>query len=279
MSKHLDACVAVCIALLLGSCASQKMKMRVPPDPEITIDAGERRLFLVGDAGEDTGIFRANMRLLRERLRSSAIPATVIFLGDNAYPRGVPEKEDSALYQEAVHILQAQVDAVADLADDVIFIPGNHDWNKGRAGGLRAIRQQGALIDSTGKARLLPALGCPGPEVVELTPDVALFILDSQWWLQDWRTESEMHEGCEIRTRADLIVAFSELLKDYQGQRVIVAMHHPLYSSGAHSGYFTAREHIFPLTTLHSLRNFYLPLPILGSIHPLYRGNFGNVQD
>ena len=266
----------ILIALLLG-CAANRLEVELPTEPQIPLDEGEHRLFLVGDAGEYTGEFQVNMKLLRRRIESSSTPATVVYLGDNIYPVGLPNKGDSAEYKEAAHVLNAQMDAVFDVADEVIFIPGNHDWAKGHKGGLKAIRRQYKFIKESGKARMLPKKGCGGPEVVELTDKVAMIILDSQWWLQDWRTEQDINDDCDFRSRAEMIVAFSEILKDYQEQRVIVAMHHPLISSGPHGGYYTFKDHMFPLTNL--VDNLYIPLPVLGSIYPIFRSNIGNVQD
>src|SRR6185312_14784190 len=44
-----------------------------------------------------------------------------------------------------------------------------------------------------------------------------------------------------------------------------------------HGGYYTFKQHIFPLTTVRS--GLYIPLPVIGSIYSVSRGVFGNVQD
>ncbi len=264
--------------LMLG-CATGKQYVARPPEPSVPLDAGIGRLFLVGDAGEDNAAFARNAQLLRQCIHRSEIPATVVFLGDNVYPRGVPNKEDSSGYRWALQTLEAQEQAVAGLAKQTIFIPGNHDWNKGKAGGLKRIRRQGKLVNKSGVAEMLPRKGCAGPEVVELTKDVVMIIIDSQWWLQDWRAEGDINGGCNVTSRADLLDAFAQLLKDYQEKQVIVAMHHPMVSAGSHGGYFTVKDHLFPLTNIHGLKYCYLPLPIIGSIYPLYRSAIGDVED
>lgn len=281
MNRLLGVFSALVAMALFTSCASGKLIEAVPSDQTVATDVGEHRLFLVGDAGEDNGIFASNADLLRKRIKASSIPATVVYLGDNIYPNGIPNPEDSSEYRNAVSILNAQMKAVEGLTEQTIFIPGNHDWNKWKPGGLKSIRRQEKLIRNSGikKTELLPHKGCPGPEVVELTKDVALIIIDSQWWLQDWSTEPDINDDCNVRTRADFLTAFTETLKDYQEQQVIVALHHPLVSAGSHGGHFTFKDHLFPLTNIHGLRNFYLPLPILGSIYPVFRSNFGNIQD
>lgn len=54
-------------------------------------------------------------------------------------------------------------------------------------------------------------------------------------------------------------------------------MHHPLYTHGRHGGYFTLKQHIFPLTDVSP--GLYIPLPVIGSIYPVSRAWFGNIQD
>ena len=54
-------------------------------------------------------------------------------------------------------------------------------------------------------------------------------------------------------------------------------MHHPMRAYGPHNGGYGWKDHIFPFTSLSP--NLFIPLPLLGSIHPLYRTWFGSVQD
>ena len=54
---------------------------------------------------------------------------------------------------------------------------------------------------------------------------------------------------------------FESLIKKNRSKTTIVAIHHPLFTDGAHGGNFSAKQHISP--------NNRFPLPILGTI-----GNF-----
>ena len=56
-----------------------------------------------------------------------------------------------------------------------------------------------------------------------------------------------------------------------------MASHHPIHTKGMHGGVVTAKDHIFPLTKLSP--GLYIPLPIVGSLFPLYRQVFGSLQD
>ncbi|HEY0041226.1 MAG TPA: BamA/TamA family outer membrane protein, partial [Flavisolibacter sp.] len=60
-------------------------------------------------------------------------------------------------------------------------------------------------------------------------------------------------------------------------QLMLVVTHHPMYSFGVHGGDYTWKEHLFPLTAVNP--KLWIPLPVLGSIYPIARGVFGNLQD
>src|SRR5690606_13074865 len=77
----------------------------------------------------------------------------------------------------------------------------------------------------------------------------------------------------------DVMANFQDALKRNAHKKVIVASHHPSYTYGIHGGVFGIKDHLFPLTALKKTKNLYLPLPVLGSIYPLYRTWFGNIQD
>lgn len=244
--------------------------------PVLTRAQAEHTLFLIGDAGEPffdnpVGPF------LRDRITQTTNPSTVLFLGDNIYPRGMPPK-GSATRDEADSILTMQVEWVRGTEASAIFIPGNHDWKKGARDGLATLMRQQRFIDSLHDERItfLPRNGCPGPEVLELTDKVVLVIIDSQWPLHPWHEGVE--EGtCEAKSAADIVTALSDVYASYPDRRVILAAHHPVVTYGEHGGVFSLKDHIFPLTDANP--NLYIPLPVIGSLYPAYRAWFGNVQD
>jgi hypothetical protein len=50
-----------------------------------------------------------------------------------------------------------------------------------------------------------------------------------------------------------------------------------MFSAGTHGGHHTWIDHIFPLTLVRPY--LFIPLPIIGSIVPLYRKFYGHIQD
>ena len=68
-----------------------------------------------------------------------------------------------------------------------------------------------------------------------------------------------------------------ELLYKNRNKIIFLASHHPFQSYGTHGGYFSWKDHIFPLTAANE--NLYVPLPVVGSLYPLLRKTFTNPED
>ncbi|HEY6901067.1 MAG TPA: hypothetical protein VI233_10505, partial [Puia sp.] len=122
-----------------------------------------------------------------------------------------------------------------------------------------------------------PKDGCPGPVAVTVGDKVVLVAMDSQWWLQDDQDKPGVESGCDCKDSRSIINALRDIISSYPDKLIVLAMHHPLYTHGEHGGYYTIKQHIFPLTDLKP--GLWLPLPVIGSIYPIARGVFGNVQD
>lgn len=235
-------------------------------------------LYLIGDAGESWVASAPYSTTIQSQLTNNAhVPSAIVYLGDNVYPRGV-EEEDHKNRKEGEQTLKDQV-AITGERSDVYFIPGNHDWKKGKRNGLQQLGYQQKFIDSlrNPKIQFLPQNGCPGPVEVALSDQITLVIIDSQWWLHPWEKPEGETSTCEYKTKPEVIDAVADVLQRNQGKQVVIAAHHPLYTYGAHGGVSTLKDHIFPLTV--AKKGLYLPLPVVGSIYPIYRKVFGNIQD
>jgi hypothetical protein len=245
-----------------------------PPPPE----AIETTVFLIGDAGApDPGGDRVLTALAAQVGRAAGEPL-VVFLGDNVYPRGVPDS-GAPERAEAERRLAAQTAVLAGGAGRAraVFLSGNHDWNRGADDGWDRVRNQEQLLARLAPppaARWLPSGGCPGPAVLEVGARLRLVALDTQWWLHEGpRPESD----CPAGTTGAATAALRAALAQAGGRHVIVAGHHPLASGGVHGGHFSWRQHVFPLRELRSW--LWLPLPLVGSAYPLARMSGISPQD
>lgn len=240
----------------------------------------EFSLYLIGDAGEE-GPVRDKLKQALKKNYDATVPSVVIFLGDNIYPKGMP-LEGEKDREEAQQILESQIGMVESFRSEIIFVPGNHDWKKGKSEGLERILEQAKWIshlDSLDRRDIefFPQGGCPGPVEVPLSNNLVLAIIDSQWFLHPWDKPEGDDSPCDVKYPADMVVKLEDILERNKGKRIVVAAHHPIYTYGEHGGVFTVNNHLFPLLDLN--KKLYIPLPIVGSLYPLYRTIIGDIQD
>jgi hypothetical protein len=265
---------AVAFALLL--LAQAEARPAPPPTPEP--DDVAETLFLIGDAGQPAKGGEPVLMALRAQLEHAGGRATVVFLGDNLYPAGLPAPSHPER-AEMERRLDDQVDAVKDAAARVVFLPGNHDWAKGGADGWEAVRRQEARVEARGGPAVvhLPDDGCPGPAVVDTGDRLRLVALDTQWWLHSHGRPEHPTSTCAADSEEEVLAAFSGALAGAAGRDVVVVAHHPLVSSGPHGGKFGPKQHLFPLTELRG--GLWVPLPVIGSIYPVSRSLVRSPQD
>ncbi|SHK44714.1 Calcineurin-like phosphoesterase [Hymenobacter psychrotolerans DSM 18569] len=228
------------------------------------------RIALLGDPGAvATDGSDAVLRLLADWQQETQAAGTIILLGDNVYPTGLPAPGQPGRAAAELR-LNALLEALRPFKGNLILLSGNHDWNKGRPDGYEYLRRQEAYVaEHLPAAHYLPANGTPGPVAVQLAEGLLLLVLNTQWWVQQGdRPASDVKEPFR---------QLQQLLEANRHQRIVVAGHHPLYSNAVHGGKFTAKQHVFPLTTVH--KQAYLPLPFIGSLLPLYRKLVGAAED
>jgi hypothetical protein len=146
--------------------------------------------------------------------------------------------------------------------------------------GAEAIRGQQAYVErkTKGVIRFMPPNAEPGPVVLLENDRVQVIALDTQWWLHEggkpyypgsaFAQEAAGADPEEI-TMGLIADSLAGLLRGYDGPLTIILGHHPLETHGPHGGFFTWKDHIFPLTNIEAW--LWLPLPIVGSVYPLAR--------
>jgi len=242
-------------------------------------------LFLVGDTGELDDLQNKTNKVteaLKADISQVNGETSLVFLGDNIYPYGMPKKKNIEERQLAEDIIKAQLSCAKAHKGRTFFIPGNHDWNKHKQGGRKAIKRQEDYIESYFKkdghhVKFYPSNACGDPKVLKINKDLVYIFIDSQWWLHDWSKEKKMNQGCDLKSRGDLLKSMEEIFAEHKNDEIIVMMHHPIKSEGMHGGKFGIKQHLFPLTEWKN--NLWIPLPIIGSLHPIYRNLTGSKQD
>jgi len=208
--------------------------------------------YFIGDAGNSPiGSETETIQYFRSELSKASKNSTAIFLGDNIYPKGLPKK-DKAGRDFAEHQLNVQTKAVKDFKGKTIFIPGNHDWYSNGLQGLK--RQEEYIEEALGKNTFLPENGCP-IEKVNISDDIVLIIVDSEWYLTNWDKHPTMNDDCEIKTRTKFFDEFESEIKKARGKTTLVAVHHPMFTNGSHGGQYSFKSHMSPLPVLGTLKN------------------------
>ena len=211
--------------------------------------------YLIGDAGNaDETKSKKALELFKDRLSEASKNSTLLFLGDNIYPRGMPE-EGAGNRKLAEEKIDNQIALAEGFKGKTVFINGNHDWYNGYEG---VKRQADYVVAKLGdKKSFLPRKVC-GIERLKINDDVVLITVDSEWFLQNWNKHPNINEDCEIKTREDFFDELRSLITKNQNKVVVLAMHHPVYSNGPHGGYFSFQKHIFPYKNI--------PAPVLGTV-------------
>ena len=215
------------------------------------------------------------MMLLKNKLDGITGEGSLLVLGDIVYPHGLapPESKDHEAGKADIDMILKYIN---DFEGNVIFIPGNHDWDRGGIEGLeRVLYQQEYIMNAMGRDDVyLPLGGCPGPEEVHLADDIVVIVFDSEWWFNE-NEKPGPEDGCDFEVPADLFIQIEDIIRRNNGKKIIFACHHPLFSVGNHGGYFNASRNIFPLLDVQKW--MYIPLP--GFISTGYRKYLGHIQD
>lgn len=231
LTQILAFCSAV---MLLAGCSHTKYAYI---HPSLTASNGvwaipraekiQTRLVLVGDAGNHDGT-NGFLDCLRSYAAEVPTKTVVIFLGDNVYEKGLPQP-DKASYREATNRLSQQLRA-ADPAQEVIFIPGNHDWKSGADG----VKRQQLFVQAAGRT-FYPSNESYAPVVDNRFPKVRLVALDSE------QLERSTNSGAVDEAMKLLQAAVANA-----GERhVVVLAHHPLATHGIHGGFFDWKRWLF----------------------------------
>jgi len=262
---------------LLSSCATFDPKINEDYPQESLVFPSEKeldkRFFLIGDAGySQPGGSSKGLQAFKSFLDSSDTKNTyTVFLGDNIYPAGMPN-EEAPLRKQSEYRIDAQIDALEGYDGKILFIPGNHDWYDE---GIKGVEEQAEYIKERTKQDDVwaPTPGC-GLEIRDLSDDLTMIIIDSQWYLEDWDKNPTINDNCpEIKTREALFTEIETELKKDQNKNVIIALHHPMYTNGVHGGNYQLNRHLYPSQKK-------IPLPILGSLAMLIRTTGGvSIQD
>ncbi len=171
---------------------------------------------------------KSSQEVLNEIIRSSQSDenATLLIVGNITKDKGYPSK-GKAQEKTETYLKQHLLTPIDKFNGKVIITPGVNEWNKK---GHKSLDDMESFLQDNSKAKFWPNDGC-GIESKEINDDVALIMIDSQWYLENWDEYPYINNKCDIKTRDQFFAEFRDELKDNYGKTIIVAVHHPILSS------------------------------------------------
>lgn len=269
------------ILLLLVSCSPSQtfintddgdpLLLESPTDDDVVYQA-----FLIGDAGDPSlETQEPTLKLLQSTLEKSNKNSAAVFLGDNIYLNGLPDTThpERKFYEQRII---EQLKTVENYPGRIFFIPGNHDWDDGKKGGLEAVNRQERFVEEyLGQGNtFIPDNGFPGPvniklmdddEDPRLREDIRLIALDTQWWLHEYEKPYGDTGEYDLFDAGDVLIELDDILKKQRHDHLLIVAHHPLITHDNHGGYLPPSTHFKP--------------PVFGSLYAIYRRVFGLEQD
>lgn len=223
--------------VLFGALASPAAHAAEKDDGFVLIVAGGAQ----GDAKS------AVLTRLQQRLKGADPERTVVIFTGDYLEAELPAKGEDGR-DEAVAALDAHVAAVKPFFERggrVYFLPGHTDF---AGGGTKAVKRLRKLLNeklgADGEERdAMPESACGNTTLVELSDDVGLLLVNSQWWMQDAYRDPNFNDSCLVKNRKAFLGNITDTMRKYRSRRLVVAAHHPLRTYGERGGAFTAKAH------------------------------------
>lgn len=227
-------------------------------------------VYLIGNTATSE-INEAQLAALQKQLVTEESPFVLLHLGDIIQP-GKPEN-----WTRELDLLFKLVKGREN--GQILFTPGDKDWDNSERDGLQMVRKLETLIESQkdGANIFLPSEGCPGPEVVDLSPTLRLIVINTHWWLHPYDIPEAPDADCNNLTKEEFMESLEETIEESEGKNVLLVGHHPVKSAGVYGGHMTFETHLFPFADAKPGNR--IPVPFLGSFHAAYRQNVGTVRD
>jgi hypothetical protein len=227
-------------------------------------------VYLIGNTAT-SAINESHLASLKEQLTTEESSFTLLHLGDIVNP----EQADNWTHE---------LDLLFKLTEgrensQIIFTPGDKDWSNSGQDGLRMVKKLEIEVEQRKESSniFLPSEGCPGPEVIDLSPQLRLIVINTQWWLHPYDIPEAPDADCNNLTKEEFIESLEETIEESEGRNILIVGHHPVVSSGVYGGHMTLQTHLFPFAD--TKRGNRIPVPLVGSFHAAYRQNVGTVRD
>jgi hypothetical protein len=188
--------------------------------------------------GQGNGIVNSNLQsLLQSHLDKAAKESTLLFTGDYtvALENDKNKKESMLVSQLAI---------TKGFKGKTYFIPGDNEWSSFDSGKIEWVEDYIKDKDIK-RTEVEPNNVCP-IEYREITEDLDMILVDSQWYIANWDRVEQINQKCtDIVTRRRFTEELEGMIKDSRNKNLVIVMHHPIYSNGTYAksiGGFSPKE-------------------------------------
>lgn len=210
----------------------------------------EYSLFLVG------GVSFQDSNTVLNAIQSAANKKDgLILLGDNLSLGDLPSSSVDELTME--NGIYSKLKQMSSSFHDFYLIPGEKEWSGDKKTSVAAMSSLDKLLkDVKEKGRLLvPAKDCGMPEVVRLSSNLIVVLMDSQWAIETASHPGDNIPGCELDNVLELRNAIKDIIQSHPSDFIVLASHHPLYANGPTAGNYSLGSHFIPLPVVGTLIN------------------------
>ena len=217
------------------------------------------RVFVIGNTADipaGSPFFSA----FRQMMEESKHPIQLILTGDVV--KGCQDGNPNA---ENLKDLFAMVAGLSQV--EVTVLPGDRDWDRSGPNGYDCARELEKIIEKEGPDNMHWPIdrACPGPEIKDLTQDIILIALNTQWWNHPHRKPTPADASCDVASPGVILEEINDAIEENLDKYILVAGHFPPFSLGEYGGRFPLSAHLFP--------------PLIGSFRVAYHQNIGSSMD
>jgi len=164
------------------------------------------------------------------------------------------------------------------LTNDLHIISSDYRWRSTTSRKLKEIEDR--IQDKLNEDVVLPDNACGEIETKNITDDIVMMIMDSEWFLQDWSDRSTLNEGCAIQSREAFLKLLAEEVYDNREKIILFFVHHPPRRFDVKGGHLNAARHLLPLPILGTLfaQSALYSKPFQSGVTPRYRSLAGTIE-
>jgi len=216
---------AIISAFLISACATYAPQSNTQ-QAKNTNKTPTHTFYIAG--GQGNGPINENLQnVLQSYLAKADKESTLLFTGDFVQ-EGVASEET----------IKAQVAARLELKKDfkgkTYFVLGDNEWSSKNADDIEWVEDY-IKDNDIKKTEVEPNNVCP-LEYRELTDDLDMILVDSQWYIANWDRVEDINSKCtDIVTRRRFATELEGYIKDARNKNLVIVMHHPIYSNGTYA--------------------------------------------